>query len=150
MSDDILKRIVDGYSNQKPVERWELIHKDKDYFKAVSVGTLEHLHGLSLSSKPLRTYTFDKYILDIRDYKAYRDEFIRFAIRAGVNVVAELRRKTGFSQSYFASRYGIPKRTLEKWEQGETHIASYVAALLARAVDEDYIFVNDEDYWREI
>lgn len=115
----------------------ELLHKQNG-FTAVSVGTLEHLHGLSLSEKPLETITFGEYIVDKRDYRNYRDELIRQMIHWNVNVVAEIRKQTGLSQAGFAERYGIPKRTLEKWEQGETHVASYVAVLLARAVDEDY------------
>lgn len=50
----------------------------------------------------------------------------------------EIRSITGLSQARFAEKYGIPKRTLEKWEQGETNPPAYLVKLLERAVKEDY------------
>ena len=35
-----------------------------------------------------------------------------------VPLVAEIRQKTGLSQSKFASLLGVPVRTLQDWEQG--------------------------------
>jgi len=52
--------------------------------------------------------------------------------------VKEIRTLTGLSQARFAEKYGIPKRTLEKWEQGETTPPAYLVKLLERAVKEDY------------
>ena len=52
--------------------------------------------------------------------------------------VKEIRTLTGLSQARFAEKYGIPKRTLEKWEQGETNPPVYLVKLLERAVKEDY------------
>lgn len=52
--------------------------------------------------------------------------------------VKEIRTLTGLSQARFAERYEIPKRTLEKWEQGETNPPLYLVKLLERVVREDY------------
>lgn len=52
--------------------------------------------------------------------------------------VKEIRSLTGLSQARFAEKYGIPKRTLEKWEQGENNPPTYLVKLLERAVKEDY------------
>ena len=52
--------------------------------------------------------------------------------------VKEIRTLTGLSQARFAEKYEIPKRTLEKWEQGETNPPSYLVKLLERAVKEDF------------
>lgn len=52
--------------------------------------------------------------------------------------VKGIRTLTGLSQARFAEKYGIPKRTLEKWEQGETTPPTYLVKLLERAVKEDY------------
>lgn len=50
--------------------------------------------------------------------------------------VRELRARSGLTQSEFAARYGIPFRTLQRWEAEGA--AAYVVRLLRRAVDQDY------------
>ena len=52
--------------------------------------------------------------------------------------IREIRSITGLSQAKFAEKYEIPKRTLEKWEQGEHEAPLYLVKLLERAVKEDY------------
>ena len=54
------------------------------------------------------------------------------------NEVKRIRALTGLSQARFAEKYDIPKRTLEKWEQGENNPPAYLVKLLERAVKEDY------------
>lgn len=51
--------------------------------------------------------------------------------------VRELRQRTGLTQERFCEVYGIPKRTLENWEQGSRKPPEYVVALLERAVEQD-------------
>ena len=57
--------------------------------------------------------------------------------------IKEIRAITGLSQAKFATRYGIPKRTVESWEAAPDKSSyrecpPYVVALLERAVREDY------------
>lgn len=49
-----------------------------------------------------------------------------------------MRELLGVSQDKFSTMYGIPKRTIENWEQGKRQCPQYVASLLERAVKEDY------------
>ena len=51
--------------------------------------------------------------------------------------VRELRQRKGLTQERFCEVYGIPKRTLENWEQGSRKPPEYVVALLERAVEQD-------------
>ena len=46
--------------------------------------------------------------------------------------IKELRYKTNLTQKKFAEHFGIPLKTLQKWEQGETSPAPYVIELIAR------------------
>ncbi|MCQ2479036.1 MAG: helix-turn-helix domain-containing protein [Clostridia bacterium] len=50
----------------------------------------------------------------------------------------QIRALTGLSQAKFAEYYGIPKKTIEKWESEERTPPSYVLALLERAVRIDF------------
>lgn len=59
--------------------------------------------------------------------------------------VKGIRTLTGLSQARFAEKYGIPKRTLEKWEQGETNPPAYLVKLLERAVKDDYKEVKRDE-----
>ncbi len=43
----------------------------------------------------------------------------------------DLRKKTGFSQSKFSARFGIPVRTLQQWEQGISAPPEYVVRMMA-------------------
>ena len=51
--------------------------------------------------------------------------------------VKAIRSETGLSQVKFAERYGIPRRTLENWEGGQSILPAYVVALLERVVRAD-------------
>lgn len=52
--------------------------------------------------------------------------------------VKDIRAVTGLSQAKFAEFYGIPKRTVENWEEGKSRAPEYVLRLLERAVREDF------------
>ena len=52
--------------------------------------------------------------------------------------IKEIRALTGLSQAGFSEKYGIPKRTLQDWEQGQRSTPEYVTRLLERVVKEDY------------
>lgn len=54
------------------------------------------------------------------------------------DTIRTLRRSTGLTQKNFSSRYGIPMRTYQSWENGETTPPEYVIQLLSRAVAEDF------------
>ena len=49
-----------------------------------------------------------------------------------------IRQKTGLSQQKFGDRYGIPKRTIQNWENGVNEPPEYVLSLLERLVDIDF------------
>jgi putative transcriptional regulator len=44
--------------------------------------------------------------------------------------IRELRKSTGLSQSKFAARFGIPVRTLQQWEQGQSAPPEYVVRMM--------------------
>lgn len=48
-----------------------------------------------------------------------------------MNRLKELRKKTGFTQKSFSKEIGIPLRTLQNWENGESNIKPEKAELLA-------------------
>lgn len=52
--------------------------------------------------------------------------------------IKDIRKRSGLSQAKFAEKYGIPKRTLENWEQGSRECPEYVLSLLDRVVREDF------------
>lgn len=49
-----------------------------------------------------------------------------------------IRQKTGLSQQKFGDRYGIPKRTVQNWENEVNEPPGYVLSLLERLVDIDF------------
>ena len=51
--------------------------------------------------------------------------------------VKEIRQNTGLSQQKFCDLLGIPKRTLQDWEQGLRQCPPYVAELIAYRVEHD-------------
>ena len=53
--------------------------------------------------------------------------------------IKELRKKTGLSQSKFSSKFGIPVRTLQQWEQGISAPPDYVIRMMA------YIMILEEN-----
>ena len=48
-----------------------------------------------------------------------------------MNKLKELRKATGFTQKSFSKEVGIPLRTLQNWENGESNIKPEKAKLLA-------------------
>jgi len=56
--------------------------------------------------------------------------------------IKEIRALTGLSQVKFCKQYGIPRRTLENWESGETIAPTYTVSLLEHAVKDDYCGVE--------
>ena len=57
--------------------------------------------------------------------------------------IRKLRKQLALSQSKFAKKYGIPVRTLQKWEQGVAEPLPYLMALIQEEIDiEDYIKVE--------
>ena len=53
--------------------------------------------------------------------------------------IHELRLKLGDTQSEFASRYGIPFRTVQNWETGQRKPPEYVIRLLKYRIEEDLV-----------
>ncbi|WP_026521302.1 helix-turn-helix domain-containing protein [Butyrivibrio sp. VCB2001] len=53
--------------------------------------------------------------------------------------IKELRKKTGLSQSKFSSKFGIPVRTLQQWEQGISAPPDYVVRMMG------YIMLLEEN-----
>lgn len=49
-----------------------------------------------------------------------------------ISRIKSIREKTGMTQSEFAGKYNIPKRTLESWEMGERIPPEYVIELLEK------------------
>ena len=45
--------------------------------------------------------------------------------------IKQLRKNTGLSQSKFAVRFGVPVRTLQQWEQGQSAPPEYVVRMMA-------------------
>ncbi len=50
-----------------------------------------------------------------------------------------IRKITGLSQAAFAKKYGIPKRSVENWEEGSRSCPEYLVKLLERVVKEDFV-----------
>ena len=53
--------------------------------------------------------------------------------------IKEMRELLGLTQSQFAQKYDIPKRSIENWEDGQRKCPDYVLKLLERAVKQDYL-----------
>ena len=45
--------------------------------------------------------------------------------------IKQLRKKIGLAQSKFAARFGVPVRTLQQWEQGQSAPPEYVVRMMA-------------------
>ena len=45
--------------------------------------------------------------------------------------IKQLRKNTGLSQSKFAARFGVPVRTLQQWEQGQSAPPEYFVRMMA-------------------
>jgi putative transcriptional regulator len=80
---------------------------------------------------------------ELADYEAKRDlaaellQSVREMKAAQINVVSspviEARKKTGLSQSQFATLIGVSVRTLQGWEQGRKQPSGAARTLLAIA-----------------
>ena len=51
--------------------------------------------------------------------------------------IREFRKKTKLSQSQFAEKYGIPVRTVQKWEQGQSVPPKYVISMIEKQIKEE-------------
>lgn len=69
-------------------------------------------------------------------------EFARLADLS--NTVRHLRQRSKMTQADFSSAYGIPMRTFQRWENGETTPPEYVVQLLSRAVAEDFASPSEQ------
>lgn len=49
--------------------------------------------------------------------------------------IRELRRLTGLSQGKFAEKFGIPRSTLQNWEQGVRTPPPYVVTMLEKMIE---------------
>lgn len=49
--------------------------------------------------------------------------------------IKELRTRTGLSQSKFASKFYIPVKTLQRWEQGANEPPEYIPQLIESILD---------------
>jgi len=57
-----------------------------------------------------------------------------------MNKIKEIRNSTKLSQSKFADKFGIPKRTLQKWEQQQADPLPYLMALIEEEISlEQYL-----------
>ena len=48
-----------------------------------------------------------------------------------MEIIQNIRRKTGLSRTEFSQKYGIPLRTLEEWESGRRTPPEYIPRMLA-------------------
>ena len=59
-----------------------------------------------------------------------------------ISQIKELRARTELSQQAFSDKYGIPKRTIENWEQGQNPMTSYLYRLLKDRITTDTLYGN--------
>lgn len=52
--------------------------------------------------------------------------------------IKDLRARTGLTQREFAEHFGIPRRTIENWEQGKNKCPQYILNLLEIVITADY------------
>lgn len=70
-----------------------------------------------------------------------------------MNRLKELRKKTGFTQKSFSKEIGIPLRTLQNWENGESNIKPEKAELLAEYFNVPVSYLlgyDDNDFEKRI
>jgi putative transcriptional regulator len=65
-----------------------------------------------------------------------QEDFDRAARTYTPDMIVALRKRHGLSQTAFASRYGIPPRQLQDWEQGRK-IPSATVHTLLRVIDQE-------------
>ena len=54
------------------------------------------------------------------------------------NEIRNLRQQTGLNRRQFCEKYGIPYRTMQDWEDGNSKPVAWAEGLLRRAVAEDF------------
>lgn len=92
----------------------------------------------ALSSSACNTYVSDWAMSSIwgdtaeEDASAARIDALARLWDAAHLTICDIRAHTGLSQSAFAARYCIPKRTLEDWERGVRSCPDYLRLLLAQ------------------
>jgi len=62
-----------------------------------------------------------------------------------MNEIQKIRKKTGLSQSKFAEHFGIPVRTIQKWEIGQATPPHYVIQMMKRLIlfEQSEVIRND-------
>lgn len=54
------------------------------------------------------------------------------------NDIRDLRESTGLNRKQFCEKYGIPYRTMQDWEDGNSKPVDWAEKLLRRVVAEDF------------
>lgn len=60
-----------------------------------------------------------------------------------MNIIKDLRNLTGLTQKEFAEALGIPKRTIENWEQGKRECPEYVKEGIKALIEKYKMEAND-------
>lgn len=56
--------------------------------------------------------------------------------------IKEMRQQTGLSQSQFAEKFGIPVRTIQKWEIGASKPKPYLLHMMQEMLKQDEQFAS--------
>lgn len=52
-----------------------------------------------------------------------------------MNRIKELRNELGLSQAKFASKFGVPLRTVQDWEYGKREVRSYIVDMMCKIIE---------------
>jgi len=52
-----------------------------------------------------------------------------------MNKIKELRKSLGLSQAKFATKFGIPLRTVQDWEYGKREVKSYIVDMMYKIIE---------------
>lgn len=63
--------------------------------------------------------------------------------------ISELRKNAGMTQKEFAERYGIPLRTIQKWERNGSTPSEYVVRLVEKNMFLENTELFMETYWKD-
>lgn len=58
--------------------------------------------------------------------------------------IKEMRQKTGLSQSQFADKFGIPVRTIQKWEIGASKPKPYLLHMMQEMLKQDELLSSQK------
>lgn len=145
MTREAIKRNADGNIRYQE----ELAKNGKDFSPATIIRSerLKEVAQIEIT-KEQRERLWDLYRLPNPDWLTAKDikealgvswnELKLLASTCGREEVKGIRERSGLSRQEFAKKYGIPIRTLEKWERHETEPAGYIISLLDRVVREDF------------